>query len=462
MNTLDYGCSMTAIENRRAIGIVRVSQPGTRKGEKFVSPEEQRATIEQFCVEHGWQLLTVHDEIHVSGDAPLEDRPGLLPAVMAVQTGKAEVIVAAYADRLWWSHEVRAQVLRLVEREGGQVWSVDAGCLSNGTPTDDFHGEMRTSADRFSRRQNAHKSRVAVVAAIERGAWPAPQVPLGYERGDDGRLVVDPLTAPLVPDAFALRATGATIGEVRAMLSRRGEDASYAKVGRLLGQRAVLGEIHFGELVNLEAHPAIVDRDLFNAVQRVRVPAGRRTKSERILARLGVLRCGSCGGLMSASTGHRGTTAIYRCGAHAGDPCPRRVTISAPMVEGVVIDAVQAVLADDVGRASAAENARIAAAETAAAQDALDTAIAAFGTADVMGEASTARRLAQLRASRDDAQAREDRLGGTSADLTVTVADWELLTIEERRALIRSVVASAEVRPGRGGVDRVTVNLNGQ
>lgn len=60
----------------RAIGIVRVSQPGTRKGESFVSPK-RRTAIEAFCVEHAWQLLTGHDEMHVSGNALLEDRPGL-------------------------------------------------------------------------------------------------------------------------------------------------------------------------------------------------------------------------------------------------------------------------------------------------------------------------------------------------------------------------------------------------
>lgn len=72
---------------RRAIGIVRVSQPGKRKGESFVSPKEQRTAIEAFCIEHGWQLLTVHDEMHVSGNALLEDRPGLSQAVMVGLAG---------------------------------------------------------------------------------------------------------------------------------------------------------------------------------------------------------------------------------------------------------------------------------------------------------------------------------------------------------------------------------------
>jgi hypothetical protein len=363
---------------------------------------------------------------------------------------------------LWWNHETAGEVKRLVEQAGGEVWTVQGGRLTDALPIDELNGTMHTAMDRFSRRDNARKSRAAVEAAIARGAWPAPRVPLGYVRGEDGRLEVDPATAPAVRAAFRLRATGATVGQVRAMLRERGIDVSYAQVGRLLGQRAVLGEIHFGLLKNLEAHdPIVLDRDLFNRVQRIRVPAGRRTKSERILARLGVLRCGSCGGLMSASIGHRGTTAIYRCGAHAGDPCPRRVTISAPMVESLVVDVVRDVLADDEGRASAAENLREAEAERDAAAAARAATVAAFdGLAD---DVSAAReKLARLRAAEEEAQARVDRLGGTAADRTVTVEDWDLLTIEERRSLIRAVVASVEVAPGRGGVHRCTVNLNGK
>lgn len=59
-----------------------------------------------------------------------------------------------------------------------------------------------------------------------------------------------------------------------------------------------LGELRFGDLVTPNSHPAIVPPDIWRAVQRMRSPRGRRAKSERLLARLGVLRCGSCGARM--------------------------------------------------------------------------------------------------------------------------------------------------------------------
>jgi hypothetical protein len=60
---------------------------------------------------------------------------------------------------------------------------------------------------------------------------------------------------------------------------------------------------------------------------------------------------------------------------------------------------------------------------------------------------------------RDVAEAHLAQLGASSADVRVTAADWEELTLEERRALIRATVKRAVVAPsgriGRKGLDRV-------
>src|SRR4051812_6021503 len=94
---------------RRAVGIIRVSQPRDRSGESFHSPEDQRALIERYCADREWDPIACHPEMHVSGDAPLERRPGLSQAMTALLTDHADVIVGDSADRLWWSREVRAR-----------------------------------------------------------------------------------------------------------------------------------------------------------------------------------------------------------------------------------------------------------------------------------------------------------------------------------------------------------------
>ncbi|MGA2321571.1 MAG: hypothetical protein ABSG95_12655 [Solirubrobacteraceae bacterium] len=93
--------------------------------------------------------------------------------------------------------------------------------------------------------------------------------------------------------------------------------------------------------------------------------------------------------------------------------------------------------------------------ELAAAQGALDAAVRAF---DVLGDVESAReRLRELRAAVDGAQARVDQLGGAGASLSVSGdRDWDLLTVDEQRALIRATIETATVNPGRGA-ERITI-----
>src|SRR5215207_6168510 len=118
---------------RRAIGIVRVSQVNGREGDSFASPGEQRDRIRAACERDGLRLLEVVEELDVSGGKPLGERPGLGPAVEAIETGRADVIAAAYFDRLFRSLTVQAEVVGRVERAGGQVLAVDVGRVTNGS-----------------------------------------------------------------------------------------------------------------------------------------------------------------------------------------------------------------------------------------------------------------------------------------------------------------------------------------
>jgi DNA invertase Pin-like site-specific DNA recombinase len=99
-----------ASATRRAIGIVRVSQVKDREGESFASPGQQRDRIHAACERDGLVLLDVMEELDVSCGRPLDARPGLSRAVAAVEAGEADVIVAAYFDRLMRSLRCRTSL----------------------------------------------------------------------------------------------------------------------------------------------------------------------------------------------------------------------------------------------------------------------------------------------------------------------------------------------------------------
>jgi site-specific DNA recombinase len=441
---------------RKAVGIVRVSSVGGREGESFISPTEQRERIEAACEREGFELTAVHQELDVSGGTPLERRRGLREAVEAVESGAAAVVVAAYFDRLVRSLRVQEELVSRVERAGGSILAVDVGAVSHDTATRWVQSTMLGMVAEYQRRVAKERSGEAQARAVARGVCPFPRTPPGYRRGEDGVLVVSE-EAPVVAEAFARRAEGATIRQVRAFLAGHGIERSYRGTQSLLTSRLVLGEIHFGRLVNLTAHPPIVDRGVWQAAQRVRVSRGRRAKSERLLARLGVLRCGTCGARMVVGSGTKKgvRSSHYRC-PPTGD-CPQRMAISAQIAERVVSDAVREFLADAEGRASAEDDAREAEETAERAQQALDAAIRTF--AGLEDEQSAVDRLTELRRERDIAREEAHRLGSLRSVHVIRVRDdWGRLTMEEQRSLIAAAIECAVVGPGRGP-ERIAVHF---
>lgn len=452
---------------KRAVGIVRVSKTAGREGETFHSPVTQRDRIVAECNRQNFELIEVHDELDVSGGKPLEQRTGLLSAVEAIEGGKAEVVVAAYLDRLTRSVRVRGEVIERVEAAGGMVLTVDMGVQTDATAGQWLTGTMSSAVAEYLRRTTAERSAVAQQRSIDRGIQPYPSVALGYIRPEVGRqsngrvlhgpLVIDQETAPLVVRAYEMRAGGASIDAVRAMLRDAGVEITFRRTQIMLGSKIYLGQIHFGGYTpNLEAHPPLIDVDLWEQVQKVKVPRGPRPKSMRLLARLGILRCGNCGGALAVGHVRAGEYPFYRC-SPTGD-CDKRVTMSATIAETVAIEAVKQALAGIEGRASAADNAREIEVAFSRAQAEFDDAVRAFSSFEA--EPAVVDRLRELRAARDEARAQLDQLSGLHSAVVLTIDDWDRFDLDIQRDLIAATIERIDVGPGRGA-ERLTVHLFG-
>ncbi len=442
----------TSQHTHRAVGVVRVSRVGGRAGERFVSPEIQREHIEAECGRRGLQVIETIEELDVSGGKALDKRPGLSQALAAVEAGRAEAIVFAYRDRMDRSILTGSELCERMDAAGGLLVA-DGNVITHAT----HDGWRRSTFESFlnedQRRAVGEKMQAVQERCVAEGRPPWSRVALGYRRSSDGRLVVEPGEVPIVNEAFKMRAGGESLKVIRKMLQGHGVERSYRGIQVMLANRIYLGELHFGKLVNLAACEPIVDRALFDRVARSFVPRGPKPKSPRLLSRLGVLRCGTCGARLSAMTmPKQGGYPIYRCSSTAD--CAHHVAISATRAERQVIEHVRARLADVEGRAEQGKAHEDAARRLAAAQQALEGAVRAF---DGLGDMEAAReRLQQLRADVDEAQDRVDQLGRGAGVLTINAdRDWDKLTVEEQRGLIRAVVASATVAPGRGE-ERIT------
>ena len=275
-------------------------------------------------------------------------------------------------------------------------------------------------------------------------------------RGENGVLTVEPAAAKVVVKAFKRRDRGASLVEIQAFLAENGIERALSSVSWMLRSRMYLGEIHFGELHNTQAHEAIVkDRGLFERVQRRTVSRGRQAKSERLLARLGVLRCGTCGSRMVINS----DSGSYRCGDTSANRCQRRAAVKADRVEEMVTDAVRAYSATaDAPRASRGQQIREADEAIERANADLDNTIRQLGELGLLGRPASQETLDKLATALDVAHAVRARLGDGSKSDVIGPDEIDKLRDPKRlaawRRLITDTVDSVTVAPAMTAVGR--------
>lgn len=147
------------------------------------------------------------------------------------------------------------------------------------------------------------------------------------------------------------------------------------------------------------------------------------------------------------------TYPFYRCPT-TGD-CEHRMTIGAEIAEGLVIAETKRLAGELEGRASAEQDAREDQLAAEKAQENLEAAIRAFTS--VSEEAAAIERLAELTRLRDAAVAKAEHSGHLRSALTVSVDDWDNLSLEARRGLIVATIDRAVVGREGKGAGRITV-----
>ena len=440
----------------RAVGILRVSEVGGRGGETFRSPRDQRDIIERHCDLRKYKLVAVFEELDVSGySLSLAKRPGLGPAVAMIERGEADVLIVPYLDRLARNVSVFRKTIKRIEAAGGLVEAVDFGDVSGGTAVQKFSVETLVRMAELFAEMTAEKTQRAKEDAIAAGIPTFDHIPFGYRKDPETRrLRIEPDEAVIVRQAFSLREGGATLEEIRDFLRANGGKQGIRGVQHLLQQRMYLGELRFGNLINLHSHEAIVDPGLFRVVQGMRVARGSRaTPTNHLLARLGIVRCASCeralvvgGQVKYGKDRERRQYKDYRC-SNMGD-CDSRVVISAQFLDRLVVSYVRQ--ADAEGHASVDEQLEQAEAEYRQSEDALSNVVSML---EGLGDLQAARdRIASLKAQREAAFEHWQSLRSLRGTAGVRASDWEMLDFAEQRALIRATIKRIVVSRGTPGV----------
>lgn len=445
------------------LGYLRVSRVGDRT-ETLISPELQENSIRSYADARGLEVQLLRPELDVSGGKV--ERPILGEAIARVEQGLAAGIIVDTLDRLSRMDIVDGlEVIRRIEGAGGQVIAV-AENFDAATPEGNLVRNMFLSIGQMQRDRYGGKIAASKRRAVEHGIWPTPTVPIGYRMkkrsgAKNGPLEPDPKTAPIVVRAFEMRAGGAAWSAIAPVLGRGASGTQ-----RVVTNRVYLGELRLmvaGEqLVNREAHPAIVTRRLWEAAQLGHPRPARRAGGGPPALLAGLVRCTGCRGLMSFSRMKAWTG--YRCvsGRHrASGPCPAPAIIAASIVEPYV-EAVALGAIEQLRRRvfESVEESRELEVELVEAEDEFATFQQAVAAADLgvdrmaEGLRSRARRVDVARAK---LARMSSRMGLAFPDQNVGEL-WSGFDVGRRGQVLRGALGVVWVRKGKGpAVDRVKV-----
>lgn len=249
----------------------------------FNSLHAQRDACEAFVLSQigeGWILLPeVYDDGGWSGGNM--ERPALKRLLDDVKAGRVDTIVVYKVDRLTRSLGDFARIIEILDAAKASFVSVTQA-FNTTTSMGRLTLNVLLSFAQFEREVTGERIRDKIAASKAKGIWMGGVLPLGYDTRDR-LLKINPAEAEQVRHIFRRYLA---LGSVHVLAHELARDGIHSKrrvtrkgiksgggvlvrgaLFHLLQNRTYLGEIVHKDQSFPGQHPAIVDRDLFDAVQ---------------------------------------------------------------------------------------------------------------------------------------------------------------------------------------------------
>jgi site-specific DNA recombinase len=278
----------------------------------FNSLHAQREACEAYVrsqAGEGWSALkATYDDGGFSGGSL--DRPALARLLADIGAGRIDVVVVYKVDRLTRSLADFAKIVEAFDARGVSFVSVTQA-FNTTSSMGRLTLNVLLSFAQFEREVTGERIRDKIAASKAKGMWMGGTIPLGYSAPTDPvtrALVVNEAEAATVRRVFELYLELGSVHRLRERLEAEGVRTAVriARSGTMRGgqpfgrgglfhlvrNRIYLGEIPHAGKTFPGAHPALVDRETFEAVQRLldahvrRSAAGDRTQAMALTGRL--------------------------------------------------------------------------------------------------------------------------------------------------------------------------------
>lgn len=183
----------------RVIGYVRVST--ANQGENGHGLAAQRAALEAYCAERGYELMTVTTDVVGGGRA--DKMYGRAVAIAAIENGVADALLVRALDRVTRDQEDAAQLFKRAERFGWRLMDTDKA--DSGDPSQRLLADIRLAVAAEEKRKISERTKEGLAAARSKGVRLGRPAKLSPEVAE--RIVAMRTTEGLSAQSIAKRLT---------------------------------------------------------------------------------------------------------------------------------------------------------------------------------------------------------------------------------------------------------------
>lgn len=336
----------------RAVIYARYSSENQREE----SIEGQVRECKEYAERNHISVINIYTDRALS--AKTDDRPDFQRMVKESSKRQFEVIIVWKLDRFARNRYDSAHYKQILKKNGVKLVSVKEA-IPEGPEGILTESLLEGLAEYYSVNLSENIHRGQKENALQ-GKNNGGGIPLGYLLGDDQKLRIDPLTAPVVLEIFQCYADGETTREIVESLNTRGlrtkQDKPYgmSSFTTVLKNRKYIGEYQYQDVVIPGGVPAIVPEELFNKVQarlekNRRAPARAKAEEEYLLTTK--LFCGRCQRMMVGESGASHTGQVYyyyKCGSAKRKKGCKKKAVRKDWIENKVVQLIrQYVLSDE-------------------------------------------------------------------------------------------------------------------
>ncbi len=207
----------------KLVAYLRVSTD--RQADEGLGLAVQLQGVRRWARDNGHRIVLVTRDEGVSGSHDVDARLGLHEALAAVKHGPAEGVVVYRLDRLARKLTVQEATLAKVWEMRATVFAVDIGEVPRDDPDDPMKTALRQMIGVFAQLERgmiAARLRAGRQLKADRGGYAGFGAPPFGTRAVDGELIDDPGERQAVERALVLRASGASLRTIAAVLTEEG------------------------------------------------------------------------------------------------------------------------------------------------------------------------------------------------------------------------------------------------